>query len=233
LSRAPWRAAIAVVLCCIGSAASAQSNAPAGASGRAVRVCPATAQAIREPTDCVCTAAAVETEAPLWGVDIYSDDSSICRAARHAGVVTPGGGTVRVTPLGPQQSFAGAERHGITSQRYGQFPRAFSVAASEARSSVDLDQCPTNFQAYRTRGGALSCICAGEQTTAGTVWGTDVYTDDSAICRAAVHAGAIPATGGPVRLHTVRGRQSYAGSARNGVRTEGFGAWQGAFAFDR
>jgi len=34
-------------------------------------------------------AVAVETEAQVWGVDIYSDDSSICRAARHAGVVSP------------------------------------------------------------------------------------------------------------------------------------------------
>jgi hypothetical protein len=232
--RAAWLTAATLVLSCLAGTAIAQSNAPAAAPGRLVRACPATAQAMRAATDCVCTAVAVETEAPVWGVDIYSDDSSICRAARHAGVVSPAGGTVRVTLLGPQRSFAGAVRHGITSQSYGQFPRAFSVAASEVQSTVDLNQCPTTFQAYRTGGGALSCICSAEQTAAqGTVWGSDVYTDDSALCRAAVHAGVIPVTGGPISVHTVRGRQSYAGSVRNGVRTEPFGAWQGAFAFER
>ena len=231
-------AAIAFVLSCVSGAAIAQrnapgANAPGAAPGRPARACPATAQEIRQPTDCVCTAVAVETAAQVWGVDIYSDDSSICRAARHAGVVSPGGGTVRVTPRGPQPSFAGSERHGIATLNYGRFPRSFSVAASEVQSSVDLNQCPATFQVYRTGGGALSCICTADQTAQGTVWGTDVYTDDSALCRAAVHAGAIPATGGPVRVHTVRGRRSYAGAMRNGVRSQPFGAWEGAFGFDR
>ena len=31
---------------------------------------------------------------------------------------------------------------------------------------------------------------------AGTVWGTDFYTDDSAVCPALIHAGALSASGG-------------------------------------
>ena len=225
--------AIAVVLSCVAGAANAQGNAGPRAPGRTVRACPATAQGITQPIECVCTAVAIETEAQVWGVDIYSDDSSICRAARHAGAVTPGGGTVRVTPRGPQASFPGAQRHGITTLTYGRFPRSFSVAASETQSNVDLNQCPANFQDYRAQGGTLSCVCTGEQAAQGTVWGSDVYTDDSAICRAAVHAGVIPAAGGPVTVRTVRGRQAYTASTRNGVRTQAFGAWQGAFQFVR
>lgn len=38
--------------------------------------------------------------------------------------------------------------------------------------------------------------CPADCGRGGTVWGTDVYTDDSAICPAAIHAGRLDARGG-------------------------------------
>ena len=66
---------------------------------------------------------------------------------------------------------------------------------------------------------------------AGPLWGTDVYTDDSSICQAAVHAGAIPRSGGPVRVQAAPRQESYAGSERNGVTSQDYGAWEGSFGF--
>jgi LCCL domain-containing protein len=67
-----------------------------------------------------------------------------------------------------------------------------------------------------------------------TVWGTDVYTDDSSICTAAVHAGLITfERGGPVVFEIVDGRQAYPGSERNGVTTSDYGPWSGSFVFMR
>ena len=64
------------------------------------------------------------------------------------------------------------------------------------------------------------------------VWGTDVYTDDSSICTAAVHAGLITAVGGGVITIEIRpGQAGYSGSARNGVSTGGYGAWHGSYVF--
>lgn len=66
----------------------------------------------------------------------------------------------------------------------------------------------------------------------GTVWGTDVYTDDSSVCTAAVHAGLIRfARGGTVTFEMRAGRSSYAGSSRNGVTTRPYGSWRGSFVF--
>ncbi len=68
----------------------------------------------------------------------------------------------------------------------------------------------------------------------GTVWGTDVYTDDSPICKAAVHAGLITyASGGTVIIEIRPGQQSYAGSERNGVSTSNWGGWGGSYVFVR
>jgi hypothetical protein len=63
-----------------------------------------------------------------------------------------------------------------------------------------------------------------------TVWGTDVYTDDSSICTAAVHAGKITkAAGGVVTIEIKPGQATYDGTARNGVTTLDYGSWGGSF----
>jgi hypothetical protein len=70
------------------------------------------------------------------------------------------------------------------------------------------------------------CAARGEWR----VWGTDVYTDDSALCVAAVHAGAIDdAAGGMVLVTYARGQDAYPASTRNGVTTLEWGAWGGSF----
>lgn len=91
---------------------------------------------------------------------------------------------------------------------------------------------PADFSPLRGREGVVVCNnCSVAQTLQGAVWGTDVYTDDSSICLAAVHAGAIGRAGGRVRVLATRGRQSYPGSTRNGVTSQAYGRWPNAFSF--
>jgi len=67
------------------------------------------------------------------------------------------------------------------------------------------------------------------KTGVGTVWGTDSYSDDSSVCAAAVHAGAITFAGGSATVEMHAGLQSYTGSDRNGVTTQDWGSWTGSF----
>jgi len=65
-----------------------------------------------------------------------------------------------------------------------------------------------------------------------SVWGTDVYTDDSCIGTAAVHAGLITfSSGGRVTIQIREGAESYLGTFRNGVTSTDYGAWGGSFVF--
>lgn len=57
----------------------------------------------------------------------------------------------------------------------------------------------------------------------------DVYTGDSSVCRAALHAGAIDAGGGSITVFPEKGRESYAGVTRNGVRSRNFGSYKASF----
>jgi hypothetical protein len=59
---------------------------------------------------------------------------------------------------------------------------------------------------------------------AGNVWGTGIYTTDSPIPTAAVHAGVLrDGQKGFVKVTVLPGQQSYEGSTRNGVTTYNFG----------
>jgi hypothetical protein len=68
--------------------------------------------------------------------------------------------------------------------------------------------------------------------TVGHVWGTDVYTLDSTLAAAAVHAGAIKAgKTGVVTVKILPARNGFMASARNGVTTNPHGMYPGAFEF--
>jgi hypothetical protein len=68
--------------------------------------------------------------------------------------------------------------------------------------------------------------------TAGAVWGTGVYTDDSSIGTAAVHMGLITfANGGSVTIEMRPGQDSYQAMQLNGVTSSSYGEWEGSFVF--
>lgn len=85
---------------------------------------------------------------------------------------------------------------------------------------------------YRGRDGEAFSIQCSAEGTAFPVWGTDLYTDDSSVCTAAVHAGLISfAKGGEVTFEIRPVATSYEGSERNGVTSLDRGRWRGSFVF--
>ncbi|MBC7987483.1 MAG: hypothetical protein H7X93_12585 [Sphingomonadaceae bacterium] len=103
------------------------------------------------------------------------------------------------------------------------------VAERPAAALQAYDDCPANATQLAQSNQPVRCRCDAAATRRGTVWGDDIYTSDSSICRAALHAGVIDANGGLVTLDPEQGRQGYAGSRRNGVETLRFGAWLRSF----
>lgn len=69
-----------------------------------------------------------DDQGPLWGVDVYTGDSSLAVAAVHAGAVRLGEtGVVKVTLVTPLQNYAGATRNGVTSHEFGRYGSAYRV----------------------------------------------------------------------------------------------------------
>ncbi len=182
----------------------------------------------------------------VWGTDTYTDDSSICTAAVHAGVITvASGGTVTIEIRPAADSYRGTIRNGITSKSYGYYAGSFVIVSQNNSSisnqiNVEGDAWTRTAQSLRGRNGerfTLACPANGSMgfdplTGNAEVWGTNVYTDDSSICVAAVHAGLITlARGGRVTIEIRAGASSYTGTARNGVTTRNYGAFSGSFVF--
>lgn len=68
--------------------------------------------------------------------------------------------------------------------------------------------------------------------TGGSVWGTDIYTDDSSLATAAVHAGLLHSgEEGVLTVTILPSKQSYAGSSRNDVTTSSWDEWPGSYTF--
>jgi hypothetical protein len=65
------------------------------------------------------------------------------------------------------------------------------------------------------------------------VWGSDVYTDDSSISTAAVHAGVLqPGQLGIVKMTILPGKTDYQGTTRNGVTSSSYGQFPGSFCIE-
>ena len=68
----------------------------------------------------------------------------------------------------------------------------------------------------------------------GTVWGTGVYTSDSPLATAVVHAGVLKVgQTGVVKVTIVPAQDAYQGSTQNGVTTSEYGPWPGAYRVSR
>jgi hypothetical protein len=184
---------------------------------------------------CACSAAAAGSGS-VWGSDLYTDDSAVCRAAVHAGVIEASGGTIWVFERPGLASYPAVTRHGVASSAWPEWRRSIAfrpaAEASSATAQSGPEACPANASSL-SEGTALSCACTIEAIAAGSVWGDGPYTADSSICRAARHAGAVGDYGGAVRLTVVAGRSSYPAATRNGIESASWANYGTSIAFER
>ncbi|WP_220443929.1 LCCL domain-containing protein [Pararhodobacter zhoushanensis] len=166
----------------------------------------------------------------VWGSGVYTDDSSVARAAVHAGVLQVGEtGVVEVTILPGQQSYAGSSANGVQSSNYGTWSGSYSFAGIP--DAPEAPMAPTNLTEYRGQvGETLSFTVTGAGS--GSVWGSGIYTDDSSVARAAVHAGVLQVgETGVVQVMILPGEQSYQGSTAHDVQSSNYGTWRGSYSF--
>ncbi|MBP0463778.1 hypothetical protein J5Y09_07640 [Roseomonas sp. PWR1] len=209
---------------------------PASFNVDAIQSCPETFENEPAPMTCSCTAEAGRT-GTVWGTGTYTTDSRICRAAIHAGAITSTGGVVLVTPAPGQQAYRGSAANGVTTTNYGPWGGSFTVApaigdapAPRAPAAAALPACPADFEG---RTEDLACRCSAAQIATGTVYGTGIFTADSAICRAARQSGVIGPEGGPVSIVALAGQDEYFPSTANGITTLRFGPYGASFSFRR
>ncbi|MCW5717141.1 MAG: hypothetical protein KIS68_04835 [Bauldia sp.] len=190
---------------------------------------------------CYCDMA--EPVGTVWGTDLYTDDSPICTAAVHAGLVRPAAtsegiryiGVIDVRRAAGCPYYTPSRSFGVSTSRYGGwggsffFPEVQRGFCDEASvPEAGLWYCPHVLGGDATD---LTCHCTPAAIELGPIWGTQVYTDDSAICRAARHDGAVGGFGGSVRVIRLGGLDEYAGTEANGIQSSRYGPWPRSIGF--
>lgn len=173
----------------------------------------------------------------VWGSDIYTADSSICTAAVHSGLINfQQGGAVSIE-LRPGKTIYGcSERNGVTTSPFGSYQQSFVFKTPNTEAVVRAveDQTPVlwntsasmiTFELGKTY--KFKCPAGGKESA---VWGTDIYTLDSSVCNAAVHAGKLASdNGGSVTIELRPGESAYKGTMRNGIKSNDYGAYGSSF----
>jgi beta-lactamase regulating signal transducer with metallopeptidase domain len=196
---------------------------------------------------------------PVWGTDIYTDDSSLGTAAVHAGLLQPGEtASVLVRILPGQTSYDGSRQHGVVSHAYGDWHGSYGiVAVSDVRrehrtvpqppspATSAISPSPTtapvatnsdvlsnlgDFRAHVFESFTANVV----GSTSGMIWGSDIYTDDSPVAVAAVHAGLVrPGERATLKITLLPGLSRYAAVERNGVTSSEYGKWEGSYRLER
>ncbi len=121
-------------------------------------------------------------------------------------------------------SAGGTVRLRVADLRTLALPQASAIDVSKALPD------PGSLVGFQNEVGKALVFKVTGKIAGGFVWGTDIYTSDSSLAMAAVHAGVLkPGQTGFVRVRIVRPLAAYAGSTRHGVTSAPYGPWPGAY----
>ncbi|GAB5494596.1 MAG: hypothetical protein Phog2KO_48110 [Phototrophicaceae bacterium] len=171
------------------------------------------------PADC-------DGSGSLWGTDIYTDDSVVCTAAAHAGVIELEDGgefTIYFINNGGAEH-PGSEQNDIESSDWGTWATSFVF---------DVIPIDWNARAYDLDGDvddSFVVLCP-EDGEVSSIWGTEIYTSDSSMCTAAAHMGLIDLEdGGSFVVTFIEGQEEYEGTEQNDIETSSWGSYSLSFS---
>ncbi len=201
-----------------------------------VQPCPAKFSAISADRlvlpEVQCSCDATNAGGSVWGSGVYTTDSSVCAAAVHAGALPATGGIAKMTKGAGCKHYTGSTANGITSSGWGDWGTSFYFTGHGDGACPKIGDggiCPAKIKDVPEQ-SEMTCTC-DKDGTVGSVWGSGIYTTDSSICAAGVHAGAIPATGGKLHVKRTTGCPAYAASSANGISASSWGSYEASIYF--
>lgn len=190
-----------------------------------------------------------DSSGTVWGTEWYTDDSPVNAAAVHSGLVQPGETAEVVAVLGdPRDAFEGTVRHGVETLDYGSWPGSYRLASvEESPDAAYLLAVPAEFSGTSGVHLTLSSFVSADLLQPGTriithltgrssgaVWGSSVYTADSSLATAAVHAGVLAdGESGYVQIVLGPGHGAYKSKTQHGVTSRSWSSYPLSFRLER
>ncbi|GIX61317.1 scavenger receptor cysteine-rich domain-containing protein [Babesia caballi] len=179
-----------------------------------------------------CSRSCLDPLLPLKGSKVYTPDSSICKAAVHAGAIPKEGGEAIVTILHGRESFDHCMGHyGVLSSKWNQ-PYMRSFAVRRAPRVMTLSCQDTGIFVLKMHPGTRTLLrcppgCLEDLPT--RVFGSGVYNPVSSLCQAAIHAGQLDSRGGEVEIEVMGSQDSFLGTTAHGVTSLASGQYLKSF----
>lgn len=162
---------------------------------------------------------------------IYTDDTPLSVAAVHAGLLkVKETKLIKVKVLTPATDFPSITQNGITSESCENSDGSYQLMAP---GKDDIADAPSTMSQFIGRNGVVF-IFRVKAHKEGPIWGgrDNIYTSDSEIATAAIHAGVLKAgETGIVKLKMLPGLKSYPEITRNGLTSHSFDSWDGSYQF--
>lgn len=171
-----------------------------------------------------CPANCLNKKGKVWGTLFYDVQSSICRAAIHFGAIDNNGGVIDVTRMEKFPFFVRATKNGVESFSKFKPGNAFVMTKVEGFTAdcytTVSEICP--YKKSNSHCPRILCPddCKNQPSYWSPVIGSNIYADNSSICKAAIHAGVISAAGGLVDILPLDKRKNYVGVLKNGIQSE-------------
>lgn len=184
-----------------------------------------------------------QTYYPIYGFAIYRANSSICRAALHFGKLKPNEKKdVIIRIEGVQQAYNGGVGHyNIQSEDILETDKKLSFTIEDAKNLRSVD-CETDLRSAQFLNASLSevfvvqcpkdCANTSSQVFGGNT--TDekcaqfqdnsasncIYSDDSSICKSAIHCGVLNNMGGFVEIKVDGEQPKFQGTSSFGIQSK-------------
>ncbi|HEX6654855.1 MAG TPA: LCCL domain-containing protein [Candidatus Limnocylindria bacterium] len=167
----------------------------------------------------------------IYGLGIYAIDSSVCTAAVHWGLFSVAdGGTAVIEITAGIDHYPSTVENGIMSFDSFGANASFMFVEGNAQSGP----WARGAVVYRGEIGQRHHYDCPPDGSPSPIWGTGLYTDDSSVCTAAVHAGLITfEQGGTVTIKIRPGSEDYRASVQNHVVSGAWAISSGSFMFVR
>lgn len=114
-------------------------------------------------------------------------------------------------------------------ERLGSFWFTFLINPRKITFSISVTTVPENLVGYRGYNGQIYTFTI-TASASGSTSGTTIYTDDSTLATAVIHAGyAVDGQLVTVTIIILGGQSSYTGSTQNGVTSNSYGPFPGSY----
>ncbi|XP_073498710.1 cysteine-rich secretory protein LCCL domain-containing 2-like isoform X2 [Phyllobates terribilis] len=97
-----------------------------------------------DTTEVYCPAGCMSKNLSVWGTDIYTENTPVCLAAIHSGIISNGGGYITVQKMPGQEAYTGSILNGIFSLSSGISTTSFTFPSSSTQIVTQSTTLSTN-----------------------------------------------------------------------------------------